>query len=243
MWKQMNPKAITCFSAISCLETIIGLSIEPAKETFLLSPCLYGPMFPEGVGSSCGNEVHVKEFDVPPVDAEGFIEFRSLWYFGIPVSLQPSVELDVAHCSEFLLGRDQAEPESAQFRRVWSMDRTICPSRRVVYFATLQQIFLNADCPSIKRMIRVRNRTTQVRFPLKNRRFPLTSTFLKAALVLNTPSVFSSSMEWEARVCIRRSIPVRALISAIVVFGSSCGQGLRFRLWWFCSARIAERAR
>ena len=92
-------------------------------------------------------------------------------------------------------------------------------------------------------MIRVWNRTTQVRFPLKNRRFPLTSTFLKAAIVLNTPSVFSSSIEWEARVCIRRSIPVRALISAIIVFGSSCGQGLRFRLWWFWSARIAERAR
>ena len=171
----MNPKAITCFSAISCLETIVGLSIEPAKETFLLSPCLYGPMFPEGVRSSCGNEVHVKEFDVPPVDAEELIEYRSLGYFGIPVSLHPSFELDVAHCSEFLLGRDQAEPESAQFRRVWSMDRTICPSRRVVYFATLQQIFLNADCPSIKRMIRVRNRTTQVRFPLKSRRFPSTS--------------------------------------------------------------------
>ena len=67
----MNPKAIACFSAISCLETIIGSSIEPAKETFLLSPCLYGPMFPEGVGSSCGSEVHVKEFDVPPVAAEG----------------------------------------------------------------------------------------------------------------------------------------------------------------------------
>ena len=67
----MNPKAITCFSAISCLETIIGLSIEPAKETFLLSPCLYGPMFPEGVGRSCGSEVHVKEFDVPLVAAEG----------------------------------------------------------------------------------------------------------------------------------------------------------------------------
>ena len=184
----MNPKAITCFSAFSCLETIIGLSIEPAKETFLLSPCLYGPMFPEGVGSSCGNEV-VKEFDVPPVDAEGLIEYRSLGYFGIPVSFHPSFELDVAHCPEFLLGRDQAEPESAQFRRVWSMDRTICPSRRVVYFATLQQIFLNADCPSIKRMIRVRNRTTQVRFPLKSRRFPWTST------------------EWDARVCIRRSFP------------------------------------
>ena len=43
----MNPKAITCFSDISCLETIIGLSIEPAKETFLLSPYLHGPMFPE----------------------------------------------------------------------------------------------------------------------------------------------------------------------------------------------------
>ena len=84
------------------------------------------PMFPEGVGSSCGSEVHVKEVDVPPVDAEGLIEFRSLWYFGIPVSLQPSVELDVAHCAEFLLGRGGAELESAQFRRVRSMDQTKC---------------------------------------------------------------------------------------------------------------------
>ena len=50
--------------------------------------------------------------------------------FGIPVSLQPRVELEVAHCTEFLLGRSRAEPESAQFRRVWSMDRTICHSRR-----------------------------------------------------------------------------------------------------------------
>ena len=59
--------------------------------TMLLSPYLHGPVFLEGVGSSCGSEVHVKEFDVPLVDAEGLVEFRSLWYFGIPVSLQPSV--------------------------------------------------------------------------------------------------------------------------------------------------------
>ena len=110
-----------------------------------LSPYLYGPMFREGVGSSCGSEVHVKEFDVPPVDAEGLIEFRSLWYFGIPASLQPSVELDVAHCAEFPLGRGRAEPESAQFRRVRSVDQTMCPWMRVVYFAALQQIIFNAD--------------------------------------------------------------------------------------------------
>ena len=42
---------------------------------------------------------------------------------GIPVC----VELEVAHRSEFLLGRSRAEPESPQFRRVWSMDQTICP--------------------------------------------------------------------------------------------------------------------
>ena len=48
-------------------------------------------MCPGSVGSSCGSEVHVKEFDAVEevlrplgqtmlVDAEGFIEVRSLWY-------------------------------------------------------------------------------------------------------------------------------------------------------------------
>ena len=80
----------------------------------------------------------------------------------IPVSLQPSVELEVAHCAEFLMGRSRAEPESAQFRRVWSMDRTICPSRRVVYIAALQQIIFNADRSVLERMIRDQGRTTKV---------------------------------------------------------------------------------
>ena len=33
--------------------------------------------------------------------------------FGIPVSLGPSVELEVAHCSKFVLERSRAEPENA----------------------------------------------------------------------------------------------------------------------------------
>ena len=48
--------------------------------------------------------------------------------FGISVFLQPSVELEVAPCSVFLRRRSRAEPESAQLRQVWYMDRTICPS-------------------------------------------------------------------------------------------------------------------
>ena len=67
-----------------------------------------------------------------------------LWYLGISVSLQPSVELEVAHRLEFLLGRSRAGPERSQFRRAWSMDRTICPSRRIVYIAALQQLIYNA---------------------------------------------------------------------------------------------------
>ena len=82
-----------------------------------------------------------------PVDAEGFIEFRSLWYFGIPASLRPSVVLDVAHCAEFLLRRVRAEPESAQFRRVRSMDQTMCPWMRVVHIAASQQIIFNPAVP------------------------------------------------------------------------------------------------
>ena len=52
--------------------------------------------------------------------------------FGVSV-FQPSVELEVAPCSVFLRRRSRAEPETALLRRVRSMDRTICPSRRIVY--------------------------------------------------------------------------------------------------------------
>ena len=108
--------------------------------------------------------------------------------FGTSVFLQPSVELEVAHCSKFLLRRSRAEPESAQLRRVRSMDRTICPSRRVVdavqgcscveqcsgrsskftfrdglvYFTGLQQITFNANRANLERMIRDQGRSTQV---------------------------------------------------------------------------------
>ena len=81
-------------------------------------------MFPEGVGSSCGSEVHLKEFDAvaavlrplcptTPVDAEGFIKISIPLTHGTPVSLRPNVELVVADCSKFLLVRSPAEPESA----------------------------------------------------------------------------------------------------------------------------------
>ena len=65
----------------ACLSILFG-EYGTTLLTMLLSPYLYGPVFPEGVGSSCGREVHVKEFDVPLVDAEGLMEFRSLWYLG-----------------------------------------------------------------------------------------------------------------------------------------------------------------
>ena len=64
--------------------------------------------------------------------------------FGKPVSFQPSVDNEVAHRSEFLLERGRAEPESHQFRRVWSVDRTICPLRSAFCVAALQQIIFNA---------------------------------------------------------------------------------------------------
>ena len=70
--------------------------------------------------------------------------FRISVEFGIPVSFQPSIKLEVAHRSKFLLKHSRAEPESLQFRRVWSMDRTICPLRRVVCVAALQQIILSS---------------------------------------------------------------------------------------------------
>jgi len=79
--------------------------------------------------------------------------------FGTPVFLQLGVELEVAHCAEFLLGRGRAEPGSAQFRRVWSMNWTIPRSRRVVYIAGLQQIIFNADSSILERVIRDQGRT------------------------------------------------------------------------------------
>ena len=48
------------------------------------------------------------------------------------MSLRPSVEPEVALCSDFLLVRSRAEPEGAQSLRVWSMDGTTRPARSVV---------------------------------------------------------------------------------------------------------------
>ena len=42
------------------------------------------------------------------------------------------------------------------------MDQTMCPWMRVVYFAALQQIILNADRTIFERVIRDRSGTTQV---------------------------------------------------------------------------------
>ena len=89
-------------------------------------------------------------------------ECRISVVLGIPVSFQPNVELEVAHRSVFLLGRSRAEPESPQFRRVWSMDRTICPWRRIVCVAALQQFFFNAGRANLERMIRDPDRSLQV---------------------------------------------------------------------------------
>ena len=129
--------------------------------TFLLSPYLYGPMFPE-VGSSCGSDVHVKEFDVPlrlscPArlwTRKGSSNFDLCGILGYQYLF--------SHASSLHLGRGRAEPESAQFRRVRSMDQTMCPWMRVVYFAALQQIIFNADRSASERMIRDRSRTTRV---------------------------------------------------------------------------------
>ena len=70
---QQDPKSILL---LSILFGGYGMTLL----TILLGPYLYCPMFPEGVGSSCGSEVHVKEFDVQPVDAEGLIEFPVVFW-------------------------------------------------------------------------------------------------------------------------------------------------------------------
>ena len=57
------------------------------------------------------------------------------------MSIQPRVELEVAHWSKFLLERSRAEPESAQSPRVWSVDGTTCRSRTTFPL----QIVFNAD--------------------------------------------------------------------------------------------------
>ena len=41
-------------------------------------------------------EVPRPSWQTIPLDAKGFIEFRPLWYFGLP-ALQPSVELAIAN--------------------------------------------------------------------------------------------------------------------------------------------------
>ena len=93
------------------------------------------------------------------------------------VSLQPSVELEVAHRSEFsTLGRSRAEPESAQSLRVWSMDRRICPSRRHVSIPALQQTIFNAGRAIVERMIRYQGRLTQLSSSSQDRLRSLTST-------------------------------------------------------------------
>ena len=56
-------------------------------------------------------------------------------------------------------GRSRAVPESAHFRRAWSMDRTICSSRCVVYIAALQLFIFNADRTVLGRMVRYLGRT------------------------------------------------------------------------------------
>ena len=80
--------------------------------------------------------------------------------FGIPISLRPSVELEVALRSDFLLVRSRAEPEGAQSPQVWSIDGTTCPSRSVVPIAAWQQIIFNADRAVFERLIRDQGRTT-----------------------------------------------------------------------------------
>ena len=89
-----------------------------------------------------------------PVDAEGFIEIRSLWYLAHQYLFSPSVDLEVAHCAEFVLGCGRAEPESAQLRQVWSMNWTVSISRRVDRIATLQHVVFNAYSTIIEEMVR-----------------------------------------------------------------------------------------
>ena len=80
------------------------------------------------------------------------------------VSLLPSVELEVAHRPEFLLGRGRAEAEGAQFRRTLSMNLTVCPSRRIVHIPALQQIIFNADRCAFESMIRDQGKANKVSF-------------------------------------------------------------------------------
>ena len=108
---------------------------------------------------SCGSEVHVKEFDAVGAVLRPFVSYYACGrgrihrisfsvVSGIPVSRRPSVELEVAHCAEFLLRRGRSEPESAQLRRVGSRNWTISPSKRVVHIAALQHVFSMLAVPS-----------------------------------------------------------------------------------------------
>ena len=78
------------------------------------------------------------------------------------VSLQSSVELEVPHCAEFLLGRGRSELEIAQLRGDSSMNWTVGHSRRVVYNTALQHVIFNADSTIIERMNCIRCRRSHV---------------------------------------------------------------------------------
>ena len=100
--------------------------------------------------NSCGSDLRVKEFDAvaevlhllcPTTLVDGRVHRIS-----VSVVLVYQYLSNQASSLRLLIVRSfscRAEPESPQFRRVWSVDRTICPLRSAVCVAALHQFIFN----------------------------------------------------------------------------------------------------
>ena len=157
---------------------------------------LRAPMYPGGVGTLVEVDSASQSLTLSQKCYVRCVRLR-LWtrkvhrisipvVFGIPVSLGPSVELEVAHCSQFLLVRSRAEPESAHSQRVWSMDKTTCPSRSVRALCGFAADYLRCRLFNPRDMVRDPRRTTKSHFLsrltpiLAKSRLPPTSEHLDA---------------------------------------------------------------
>jgi len=126
----------------------------------------------------CGSEVHVEEFDAieevlrpmwqsMPVDAEGFIEIRSLRYLAHRYFSQASsLRLRGFEPSDIVQHSSWDVVELSQ-RVPNFVESGLGPGKftlrdGVVYIAALQQIIFNADSAILERVIRDQGRTTQV---------------------------------------------------------------------------------
>ena len=113
---------------------------------FLRSPRQRAPLYPGNVGTLVEVISASKSLSLLRCGTSFVSDYacgrNGLCGIGLPVSFQPSVDLEVAHRSEFLLGRGRAEPESPQFRRVWSVDRTISPFRSAICVAAFAADYL-----------------------------------------------------------------------------------------------------